>query len=173
MREDKDLTDVTLLCEDGKQVEAHKQHPGGNAEDERDKVANAPMRAENFRERKKIEANVSGQASTKPVDIVAISNTPISADPADLDRQIKSMMTLANVLSNHGQNRLAICNICGKEGPANNKRSHMEANQITGVSHSCNICGKTSRSRDALRKHKHNYHNALLQDQTRLEEAQV
>ena len=38
------------------------QHPGGNAEDKTDKVANAPMKAENFRERKKIEANGSGQA---------------------------------------------------------------------------------------------------------------
>lgn len=130
------------------------------------------MNAEIFRERKKIEANGYGQASTKPVDIVAISNTTISAAPADLDRQMKSMMTLANVLSNDGRKRLAICNICGKEGPANNMPNHIEANQITGVFH-CNICGKTSRPRDVLRKHKHNYHNALLQDQIRLEEAQV
>ena len=132
LREDKDLTDVTLVCEDGMQVEAHKiilaasspffmeihdlharfkigdsfvdcrlplsrrelklkglngtnQHPGGKAEDKTDKVANAPIEAENFRERKKVEANGSGQASTKPVDIVAISNTPISAEPTDLD----------------------------------------------------------------------------------------
>ena len=117
------------------------------------------MKAEIFRERKKIEANGYGQASTKPVDIVAISNTTISAAPADLDKQIKSMMTLANVLSNDGRNRLAICNVCGKEGPSNNMPSHIEANHIIGVSHSCNICGKSSRSRDALRKHKYRCHN--------------
>ena len=67
------------------------------------------MKAENFQERKKIAANGSGQASTmKPVHKVTILNTPISADPADLDKQIKSMMTLANVLSSDGRNRLAI-----------------------------------------------------------------
>ena len=44
------------------------------------------MKAENFRERKTIAANGSGQVSTmKSVHIVAISNTPISADPDDLD----------------------------------------------------------------------------------------
>ena len=50
------------------------------------------MNAEIFRERKKIEANGYGQASTKPVDIVAISNTTISAAPADLDKQIKESL---------------------------------------------------------------------------------
>ena len=44
------------------------------------------MKAENFQERKKIAANGSGQASSmKHVHKVAISNTPISADPDDLD----------------------------------------------------------------------------------------
>ena len=41
------------------------------------------MKAENFQERKKIAANGSGQASTmKSVHIVAIFNTPISAESA-------------------------------------------------------------------------------------------
>ena len=41
------------------------------------------MKAENFRERKTIAANGSGQASTmKSVHIVAIFNTPISAESA-------------------------------------------------------------------------------------------
>ena len=114
------------------------------------------MNAEIFRERKKIEANGYGQASTKPVDIVAISNTTISAAPADLDKQIKSMMTLANVLNNDGRNRLAICNVCG---PSNNMPSHIEAKHITSVSHFCNFCGKRSRSRDALRMHKYRCHD--------------
>ena len=35
---------------------------------------------------------------------------------------------------------------------------HIEANHITGVSHSCDICGRTSRSRNALRKHKYENH---------------
>ena len=99
----------------------------------------------------------------------AISNNSIIADPNDLDQQIKSMMTLANVLSNDGRNRLAICNICGKEGPSNNMPCHIEANHITGISHTCNICGKTSRSRNALKMHKHTYHK----DQARIGDAYV
>ena len=31
--------------------------------------------------------------------------------------------------------------------------NHIEANHITGVSHACDTCGKTSRTRDALWKH--------------------
>ena len=117
--------------------------------------------------------SLPNRPETLTAKAVALVNNPMIAEPDKLDEQIKSMMTLASVLSNDGRNRLAICNICGKEGPANNMPNHIEAIHISGVSHSCNICGKTSRSGDVLRKHKHNYHNAQLQDQTRLEEAQV
>ena len=90
---------------------------------------------------------------------VALVNNPIIAEPDKLDEQIKSMMTVTDVQSNDRHHKLAICNICGKEGPSNNMPSHIEANHITGVSHSCNICGKSSRSRDALRMHKYRCHN--------------
>ena len=33
---------------------------------------------------------------------------------------------------------------------------HVESNHITGVSHACDICGKVSRSRNALSMHKLN-----------------
>ena len=54
--------------------------------------------------------------------------------------------------------------MCGKQTASKNMPSHIEANHITGISHSCNICGKTSRSRDALRKHKHTYHDDVDDD---------
>ena len=103
--------------------------------------------------------SLPNRPETLTAKAVALVNNPMIAEPDKLDEQIKSMMTLANVLSNDGRNRLAICNVCGKEGPSNNMPSHIEAKHITGVSHSCNICGKSSRSRDALRKHKYRCHN--------------
>ena len=133
-------------------------------------ISKASDKKKMFRGEKKTLPN---RPETLAAKAVALVNNPIIADPDKLDVQIKSMMTVTDDQSNDRHHKLAICNICGKEGPSNNMPSHIEANHITGVSHSCNICGKTSRSTDALRKHKHNYHNALLQDQTRLEEAQV
>ena len=100
---------------------------------------------------------------------VALVNNPIIAEPDKLDEQIKSMMTVTDVQSNDRHHKLAICNICGKEGPSNNMPSHIEANRITGVTHSCNICSKTSRSRNALKMHKHTYHK----DQARIGDAYV
>ena len=81
------------------------QQPGGSAVEKADKVANAPMKTETVREGKQIMVNGPGQASTMKPD--AILKKSIIADPNDLDEQIKSMMTLANVLSNDGRNRLA------------------------------------------------------------------
>jgi len=229
LREDKDFTDVTLVCEDGKQVEAHKailvafspffmeilkknkhhhpliymrgltsnillsiidflylgegnvlqdnlesflalaeelklkgltgNEPSTKVEDMTDQshhVSKASDKREIFMVDKKTLPN---RPETLQAKTVALVNNPIIAEPDKLDEQIKSMMTVTDVQSNDRHHKLAICNICGKEGPSNNMPSHIEANHITGVSHSCNICGKSSRSRDALRKHKHRCHN--------------
>ena len=48
---------------------------------------------------------------------------------------------------------VATCNFCGKQSSSGNMPNHIEANHITGVSHACDTCGKTSRTRDALWKH--------------------
>ena len=51
------------------------------------------------------------------------------------------------------------CNECGKEGQWANIKTHIESNHITGnISHSCDICGKISRSRNGLRLHKAKEH---------------
>merc|ERR1719319_1734691 len=58
-------------------------------------------------------------------------------------------------LNNGGSKCLSrICKICGKEGTMGSIKNHIEAHHITGVSHMCDICGQTSRSRPALAKHK-------------------
>ena len=96
-----------------------------------------------------------------------------SSDLHNLDEQIKSMMTITNVRPADGHGFLAKCNICGKQSPSRNMLHHIEANHITGVSHSCDICGKVSRSRHALTMHKRYFHKTLLQDQKWLSYPQV
>ena len=242
LRGDKDLTDVTLACGDGKQVEAHKvilassspffmdmlkrnkQHPHhliymrglksedlaaivdflyfgetnvfqenldsflalagelqlkgltgtGNSTDEAEEplkdptFRNNPVKKEKSEEQKKTSnlgqristkvAVPTNQISTNPSNQISTNPTnKISTNLQDLDEQIKSMMTIADQRTSDGH-KLATCNICGKEAASNNMPSHIEANHITGVSHSCDLCGKVSRSRDALRKHKNLYH---------------
>ena len=92
---------------------------------------------------------------------LALNSPKIGVDLDDLDEQIKSMMTKSDVSSDNGQGSMATCNVCGKEGPAKEMPRHIEANHITGVSHSCDICGKISRSRNALRKHRYTYHRDI------------
>ena len=122
-------------------------------------ISKASDKKKMFRGEKKTLPN---RPETLAAKAVALVNNPIIADPDKLDVQIKSMMTVTDDQSNDRHHKLAICNICGKEGPSNNMPSHIEANHITGVSHSCNICGKAPiRSRAALRMHKRNYHKEL------------
>ena len=74
-------------------------------------------------------------------------------DPKQLDEQINSMMGVSEV--NEIRNRKArICNVCGKEGDMSNIKSHIEVHHITGVTHSCDICGKSFKARTTLVQHK-------------------
>ena len=85
----------------------------------------------------------------------------VSAEPDHLDEQIKSMMTTTeNEIVIGGQKRKAYaCNVCGKEGQRANIMTHIEANHIeSNITHSCDICGKISRSRNGLRLQKAKEH---------------
>ena len=238
LREDIDFTDVTLVCEDGKQVEAHKviltasspffmdilkrnKHPhpliymrglksenisaivdflyfgeanvlqdnldsflelaeelrlkgltngAGNSSKATESTfevkptyENAPIKTEKAIRRNTLP-NVHNQIPANSNDrVVAITNnTKVSVEAANLDEQIKSMMTTTNVRSADGKGFITSCNICGKELPSRHMPQHIEANHITGVSHACDICGKTSRSRNALRTHKYSNHKTFV-----------
>ena len=79
----------------------------------------------------------------------------------ELDEQINSMMNVTEQLVTIGNQtrRLCTCNVCGKEGIRANIKTHIEANHIiSNVSHSCDICGKISKSRNGLRLHKAKEH---------------
>jgi len=77
---------------------------------------------------------------------VAITDNTVAIDLQNLDSQIDSMITA-------GQEKGRSCIVCGKQGNNMDIRRHIEAVHITGVSHTCNICGHTSRSRHGLKQH--------------------
>ena len=85
-----------------------------------------------------------------------------TAEYGKLDQQIKSMMdSTENYITRKSgeRHRVFICKVCGKEAEDSHMRRHIKANHIGNVSHSCDICGKTSRSRDGLRQHFAKVHN--------------
>ena len=228
LREDTDLTNVTLVCEDGKQVEAHKvvlvasspfflnilsknkhTHPliymrglkhedlvsimdflykgeanifqdkldsflklaeelqlkglRSTGDDEKDFMAAPTKRKDRSNKDFPTFHGVTSNPSTEYPDFkqqVVQADRPttsvvaFSSDPADLDSQIRSMITKSDVRVENGSGRMATCNVCGKEGPYNSMPRHVEALHITGVSHPCYVCGKMFRSRHALSRHK-------------------
>ena len=88
--------------------------------------------------------------------------TLVSTDVQQLDEEVKAMMgTSENMLTVGNETRRArICKVCGKEGQRANILTHIESNHIiSNVSHSCEICGKISRSRHGLRLHKAKEHS--------------
>ena len=95
---------------------------------------------------------------------VAVQENQISIGLQDLDDKIRSMMTNTDVRNANGQGYMVSCNVCGKQASYGNMPTHIEGNHITGVSHTCDICGKASRSREARRQHRIKKHNIILQD---------
>ena len=235
LRGDRDLTDVTLACEDGQQLEAHKvilaasspffmnilkknkhNHPliymrglksedllaiidflyfgeanvlqenldsflalaeelklkgltgndnsGNTQEPTMEGFKPASMKKENVEQRSQATSKLQYQTIANSDAVVALETNSTVANNQDLDHQIKSMMTMTDIKTANGEKYLASCNICGKQTASNNMPSHIEANHIDGISHPCDICGKTSRSRHALATHKHSYHKIMLQD---------
>ena len=238
LRGDKEFTDITLACEDGQQVEAHKvvlaasspffrellmknRHPhplvymralksedlmaimdflyfgeanvfqenldsflalaeelklkglttGPDKIDKDQEIKTSPQYQEvPFKKEKpqRIKDKTFNPVANFETTVAAVdTNTTVNANLEDLDRQIRSMITKSDVSAGTGKGYLATCNICGKEGPNMSMPNHIEANHITGVSHTCNICGTITRSRHGLKQHKKKNHkdNILLQDQ--------
>ena len=97
---------------------------------------------------------------------VVATFTPAQDDTEllQLDEQIKSMMELSGNLVTVGKetSKGSICKVCGKEGKSIDIKRHIEVNHITGVTHSCDICGKNSRSRHGLRQHKTSHHSQSI-----------
>ena len=103
--------------------------------------------------------NTSDAQYTKSKNNKLVANTATNVELHDFDEQIKSMITKSDISAGHNRGFLSTCNVCGKEAPFNDMRRHVETNHITGVSHSCSMCWKISRTRQALRMHKLRNHN--------------
>jgi len=87
----------------------------------------------------------------------AVTDYTVAADLQDLDDKINSMIVFSENQIGRGEKAKA-CKVCGKEGNMSQIKAHIESHHITGVSHTCNICGKTTRSKDAMRMHKRRNH---------------
>ena len=75
-----------------------------------------------------------------------------------LNQQVKSMMETSDNANPYGRGRARLCKVCGKEGSWNQIRNHIEANHITGIFISCDLCGQVFKSRSALEMHKFRKH---------------
>ena len=86
--------------------------------------------------------------------VALTDHTTNYTDIESLDQQVKSMMMFSDNADPYGhRGRARICKVCGKEGSWQIIMNHIEAHHITGMVHTCGICGKGSRSRDGLRRH--------------------
>jgi len=233
LRKDMEFSDVTLVCEDGQQVEAHRvilasssnfflnllrknKHPHplifmrgvksehlvamvdylycgeanvlelnldsfldmaeelqlkglmrSGAEKETDAFNKSPVKKKTTLKERIIRNHIKQESEAqdfpsfmdkvkiKPLTLegdVNVDEYSLVANLQDLDEKIKFLMEVSeNVI---GGRKKRICRVCGKEGPMNSIQTHIESHHITGVIHTCNICGITAPSRPALAMHK-------------------
>ena len=86
---------------------------------------------------------------------IALNSNTTYTEIAELSKKVKSMMLVSENPAPGGQR---ICKVCGKEGSMTAIVDHIESNHISGISLPCNICGKTSPTRNTLAKHKSRFH---------------
>jgi len=240
LREDREFADVTLACEDGQQVEAHKvilassspfflnllrrnKHPhpliymrglksedlvamidflyfgeaniyqenldsflavaeelqlkglmGSGAQEEVEennkptvpKKVPKPVQKRTYTKQELSIPDVTSSVETvepsPPLEgTVAVTDYTVTADLQDLDAKIKSMIGFSehNIGRGAKPNQNAkICKVCGKEGLMYQIREHIESMHISGISHTCIICGSVAKTRHSLRTHNFKFH---------------
>ena len=135
-----------------------------STEESRNKATTAPEK--NYEESKrqiKTTANTA-KPSSLPSLSVKTESPPVarvSVEAHHLEEQIKSMMIMTEneVTVGKYKQKAYACILCGKEGHSTNIKAHIEAKHIeSSITHSCDICGKISKSRFSLRKHKIKQH---------------
>ena len=98
--------------------------------------------------------DLTGKTGKSQLDI---SDNRVQADLRELDDQINTLMSKTN----EPQGKTWSCQVCGKEGVRDAIKKHIEAHHINGVVHFCEICGKASKSRNALTVHKSTKHRKM------------
>ena len=119
------------------------------------KMENAIYKTENKTEDRQ------GVTSHQRTEVALNSQRVVSVELEQLDEQIDSMMELSGNKITIGGKAFTgmICKVCGKEAKKAHMKEHIEAYHLTGVEHTCDICGQISRSRRGLRAHKFKKHN--------------
>ena len=82
-----------------------------------------------------------------------------SGDFEELEERVKSMMGKSQNKNSKGNQFAFICKECGKEDNSTNIKHHIEANHLDGLVIPCNLCDKTFRSRNSLKKHIRQHEN--------------
>ena len=123
------------------------------------KMENAIYETENQTEDR--QGVISHQNSSLRTELALNSQRVVSVELEQLDEQIDSMMELSGNKITIGGRAFTgmICKVCGKEAKKAHMKEHIEAYHITGVEHTCDICGQISRSRRGLRDHNFQKHN--------------
>ena len=100
--------------------------------------------------------------SSSEMSVATTNNQLVNVDLNQLDDQIKSMMEHTGncIMVGKAKQKAIICKVCGKEDQLGNIMKHIESNHITGITHTCDICKKTCRSRNALYVHNSNKHRS-------------
>ena len=108
---------------------------------------------------KKRKSRLNFSAEPNQETTIALSSNTDFSNDAELNEKVKSMMLVSENPAGHGQRgNTRICKVCGKEGTLAQISHHIEANHIQGISRSCNLCGKTAPTRNALAQHKIKFH---------------
>ena len=91
----------------------------------------------------------------------SVVKSKVTTDPDQLDEQIDSMMEATENFVT--RQKAFLCNVCGKLDGRTDLKRHIESAHITAITHSCEICGKTSKSRKILGQHKLREHQKALE----------
>ena len=102
----------------------------------------------------------------RSTETALVLNTSVEVGNVELlNEQIRSMMEKGDnrILHKRGNGKVEeeitrVCKVCGKEGRQNEIAQHIEAKHITGLTHTCDICGKKVKTKNALRLHKSTHH---------------
>ena len=110
------------------------------------------------------EKSDTDSSSNNPDHSIEQARYLYSIKTRELDNDIKAMMELSQNFVHqskgheHKREKMRLCKACGKEGRLFAIKRHIEAIHISGISHPCDVCGKTCLSRDRLRRHKSVHH---------------
>ena len=88
----------------------------------------------------------------------------MSGNMNELDKKLETMMYKGENKIRRSNKMLPayVCKVCGKEEKKSHLKSHIESNHLEGMSFQCKRCGKTSKTRNALKIHNSHFHTNII-----------